>query len=544
MGATAIQSKRHPIRPVDGIPWEFVVSARLKRDIIGAVVGVLEGAPKYLVHQQLSAGGMGAVHLGTIVTQAGERRVAVKRLHTNNAGAPEDTERMIAEARLVFLLTHANICQVLDLASNDAGTFIVMEHIDGCDLGTLLRSLRERGQTLELASAVHIIREVAQALDYAHRRCDSTGRPLRLVHGDVKPPNILLSKESEVKLADFGIARTLVAFGGTQAPGNRLQGGTPGYMAPEVSRGGGDQRSDIFSLGMTLYVALGGTASGAMSLKILGEQRPEISSELLGILERATARRPEDRFATVAEFERALGLHLAHKFPSFSRSTIAELVRAHSSPSAVETQAESPSLTLASLTHLPGNATITNAPLQSAFTPSSAPPQRTQQAGRAGREARRRDWRIGAAILLAVASAIAFRPWRAIRSPAAAIAQPPPANQQTVTPTPTVQPQPPPAIEKRAPAVKRMSVVAAKNVRHAKSDSVPLDIGYLSVNAEPWGTVLVDGKKIADQTPAYRLPLAVGNHRVTVYNPDRHSSARPKTVDVRPGQNLVVGFEW
>src|SRR5262249_3281789 len=154
------------------------------------------------------------------------------------------THRIVAEARLVFQLTHANICQVLDLGVNEDGTFIVMEFVDGPDLETLLQKLRKREQWLDIPNALHIVREVAQGLDYAHRRTDAMGHSLTLIHGDVKPKNILLSREGEVKLADFGIARAVR----TIAPGNRVSGGTRGFMAPEALGQALNQRSDIYSL--------------------------------------------------------------------------------------------------------------------------------------------------------------------------------------------------------------------------------------------------------------------------------------------------------
>src|SRR5262245_7112168 len=113
---------------------------------------------------------MGVVHLGTMVSSAGQRKVAIKRLQRHMDR--EASERLAAEARLVFRLTHAHICQVLDLAVGDDGTFVVMEYVDGVDLHTLLSLMSKAGQKLELAHVVHIIREVAQALDYAHRRTD------------------------------------------------------------------------------------------------------------------------------------------------------------------------------------------------------------------------------------------------------------------------------------------------------------------------------------------------------------------------------------
>src|SRR4030095_604144 len=113
---------------------------------------------------------------------------------------------------------------------NEEGTFVVMEYVRGCDLRTLLLQLEHEGRTLDAATAVYVAREGARGLDYAHRRTDTAGRALGIVHGDVTPQNILLSSEGEVKLADFGIARAIH----TPAPGEGLVGGTPGFMAPEV----------------------------------------------------------------------------------------------------------------------------------------------------------------------------------------------------------------------------------------------------------------------------------------------------------------------
>src|SRR5262249_32262851 len=103
---------------------------------------------------------MGVVHLGTMVTLAGRRPVAIKRpcRRPLDAASPD---QLVAEAQLAFRLTHANICQVLDLAQGDEDTFVVMEFVDGLDLRTLLIDLRKRGQTLDVASALHIARELA-----------------------------------------------------------------------------------------------------------------------------------------------------------------------------------------------------------------------------------------------------------------------------------------------------------------------------------------------------------------------------------------------
>src|SRR5438477_421665 len=113
---------------------------------------------------------MGVVHLGTLVSPAGERKVAIKLLAEHGHLDEGAHARLIAEARLVFQLTHTNICQVLDLGENERGTFVVMEFVPGLDLRRLLTALSGEGLALDIASAVYVGREVARALDYAHRR--------------------------------------------------------------------------------------------------------------------------------------------------------------------------------------------------------------------------------------------------------------------------------------------------------------------------------------------------------------------------------------
>jgi serine/threonine-protein kinase len=502
---------------------------------------------------------MGAVHLGSMVTPAGTRNVAIKQLLTER-GSATATECMAAEARLVFQLTHANVCQVIDLAVNDAGTFIVMEHVDGCDLHTLLR----RGP-LEIPAAVHIAREVAMGLDYAHRRNDEHGRPLMLVHGDIKPSNILLSREGEVKLADFGIARTI----GAHAPGNRISGGTPGFLAPEASLRL-DQRSDIYALGVTLYVALGGNLrDGRVSLEALAATNPALGPELMTILERATAQQPDRRYTTASELEEALGLLLGHNYPSFKRSVIGQLV-ARRAP--VNTATRERELTLVSLTHpsVAASRPETGAGPTPVLATKPAVRRRTQ---------RRRRWILPSLLSCGLALALASWRWRA---PAAAGPATAPAGAIAAGPSPAELPAPPatlapgpagatapsavtasPSAGDRSPAssgepsrvhgakargntrpVHKGVTRTSDPSRDAAVDPSKSKMGYLTVNASPWGEVLVDGRQIAAQTPAYRIPVTAGPHRVTVYNPERKAQAPLREIDVQVGEVSVVGFKW
>ena len=477
--------------------------------------GVLDAASKYLVHQLLGQGGMGIVHLGTMVGPAGTRKVAIKQVLRKEDADPE---RIVREAQLVFQLTHANICQVLDLAQSDEGTFIVMEFVDGCDLKTLLSRAPLPG-----AAAAYVARAVAEALDYAHRKKDVDGRALCLVHGDVTPQNILLSREGEVKLADFGIAR---AYAG-EGPGNQMFAGTPGFIAPEVRQGQVDQRSDLYSLGKTLAAALGG----------------DVDSAIAEIIERATQSRPGDRYASAAEMRQALARYLVQHHPSFSSVELSQIVQAH---------AEAPPLANAedhgTLVSLTGTATFF-APAEQA---DLSRPLGTRPV--AAEKSSARKWPIPVALVTIMLSAFVFWPRapKPIGSPPAAVPvheaapahESPPAHEvavHEVTSAPLPHEPDPPANSPPKPVKHARHVIPLQ--KHEQKLAAE-GMGYLTVNAEPWGAVVIDGRQFAHHTPLYRAPLSAGKHSVTVFNPVRNASAPGRTVVIEPGKTLVIGFDW
>ena len=525
--------------------------------------GVLDAGAKYLVHHRVGAGGMGEVHLGTMVTPAGERPVAVKRLHakqsTTDEAGQEATERMIAEARLVFQLTHANICQVLDLALNEQGTFIVMEYVNGCDLKTLIKSCRDTSQLLPTPAALHVIREVARGLDYAHRRRDPSGRALWLVHGDVTPQNILLSREGEVKLADFGIARVF-GQGGMLGPGNEIAAGTPGFVAPEAREGNYDQRADIYSLGVSLYVAMTGRSpERGIDVDGLAGKHPELPSELVAILARMTASRREDRFATCGEIEDAISLLLAHHFPSFTASSLVRLVKAHTAESAPPLKEDN--LTLVSLT---GTATFLTPPPPFTEEPAASHPETLSAHGTMRVDPRvRRRKRVAvltsAGLLVGLFGLMALVRQSKHEVSQTSVAQPAQPAQPSMPP-PFETAVTAPSREKSAtelplPAPKAVEVAESARIKRAhpkmspgaskesKSQPKVTEMGYLTVSSEPWGAVYVDGRRFAEMTPLYRAPLSAGAHRVSVYSPDKRAYTPAQSVMIRAGENRVIGFK-
>ncbi len=498
--------------------------------LIGQMAEFSTTGIKYTVYHQLGSGGMGVVHFGSMVTPAGTRNVAIKQLVARRE-SEEAAERMVAEARLVFQLNHANICQVLDLATSESGTFIVMEYVDGCDLHSLLGR-----QQLDVPAAVYVAREIARALDYAHRRKDADGNPLFLVHGDVTPKNILLSREGEVKLADFGIARAL----GTHAPGNLMVGGTPGFIAPEAQRGSLDQRSDVYALGVTLYAALGGKPS-TIDLRTLADR--SVTAELVAIVERATAASPQDRYSTASDLERALGLHIGHKFPSFSPSAIGQLVQAHI---AQPEKFDERSLTLVSLTQIGGATTL---PGRASSPAEPAVFERTQRAAPKGRSKAPSVWRfaaIGASLigLVVALTVLRLRPQQLEAARAVAPAPPPISVAAPSGSASDPQPPPLPTAETSEPKAPTRAKHGSPRKPVQSQPSANTDLGYLTVNADPWGAVFVDGKKMVDATPAYRMPIAAGTHRISVGSAARKQRAPERVVQIRKGELSKVGFQW
>lgn len=504
---------------------------------------------------------MAAVHLGTMVGPAGERRVAIKQLVAEDALDERARERLIEEARLVFRLTHANICQVFDLASNSDGTFVVMELVDGLDL----RMLVKRAGPLELPHALYVAREVARALDYAHRRTDEEGRPLLLVHGDVTPANVLLSCEGEVKLADFGIARAL----GRAPDRERGLAGTKGFIAPELKTHATSQRADLYALGVTLYVALTGLypSDAGFAPRALRRVRPEASAELERLVARATADDPGARVASAAQLEEELAIELARQFAGFTPSSLARVVRAHQEQAQIGAGAEPPpsEAVLASMTAATVDALPPRRPSELALAPKPVPaPAETltlPPPGTATAPAERpRRWPWLIATALAVAGIAAYLVWpRGATEQAASVTSAPTpapsaAPQQVVAAPPSAPPAAPQQVVSAAPPVVRAAPRARSDRMAHPAPAPPAPApsaaaapsaapGYLTVTARAWGAVYVDGKQVAAQTPLYRHPLPAGVHRIKIFQPSTGDYSAEQQAVVRAGETAALSFK-
>jgi len=224
---------------------------------------VIALGPYWLI-RRFSVGGMAELFLAVHRDDPGQRPLLVKRILPQLATRADVVRMFVDEGRLTSHLHHENLVQVFDVGQVDGCPFIVLEFVDGLPLSELLRRQPDRRLPYELAC--WLLAEVCAGLAYAHERTDLEGNPLEVVHRDVSPDNILLSRAGEVKLTDFGIAKAASQIARTR-PGQVK--GKLAYMSPEQLRNSQiDARSDLFSVGLVLYEATVGKRAFALSAEV------------------------------------------------------------------------------------------------------------------------------------------------------------------------------------------------------------------------------------------------------------------------------------
>lgn len=275
---------------------------------------------RYEIVRRLGAGGMAEVFVARATGEAGfEKLVALKVLQKEFAIQPMVVEHFLDEARLASRLIHPNIVQIDDLGRAGDEYFIAMELVDGADLDRLLEVCRRRGIPVPLRVALAVLRKICDGLHAAHIAVGADGKPLELVHRDVKSANVFVAKNGVVKVGDFGIAKAMLPSRVHKTEVGVVKG-TAAYMAPEHRLGEAiDRRADLYALGAIAYEILTGQAvnldlvqllakgrDGWPHLKHLPELRPDLPAALDAIVFRCLAYDRDARYPDCAALEEAL----------------------------------------------------------------------------------------------------------------------------------------------------------------------------------------------------------------------------------------------
>jgi len=486
---------------------------------------------RYELRQRLAVGGMGEIYLAVQSGPDGfSRRCVVKRILEHLTEDPQVVRMFLEEAQLAGQLSHPHIAQIFDFGSHENTYFIAMEYVPGSDLKAIIRQHAQRGAFVPFAVAARIISQAADALHYAHSAIRADGTPLDVIHRDVSPQNILLSRSGMVKLIDFGIAKAASPNRKT-SPG--VVKGKYGFMSPEQARGQTlDCRSDIYSLGLVLYELLSNRsaieeAPTPLALDAVAHarfapvdtHRPDVPSALAKVLQRATALRPEDRYSTAE----AMGLDLERYIASSGQG----VAPAH----------------LAAI--LPAMGPLAR-PTPS---PPAAPPDRpeTNPGTRARASGARRAWiSLACATCLGAGAGLLTRdpappaPGLARRVPSVPAPAPPPA----LAPAPAVAPQGPvervaaptaPGARSRPPAPAPLHRVETRQVETPAATPTK---GEVAFRVRPYGEIYLGNANIGT-TPLKAIALDPGHYSFRIVNPELDRVAI-RNVEVRSGERQVL----
>jgi len=294
---------------------------------------------KYLLLDRIAVGGMAEVYRSKFFgAERFEKILAIKKLLPNIAEDEEFVEMFINEAKLASQLSHSNICQIYDLGKIDGNLFIAMEYVWGKDLLQIINSFRRRKENMPSPMAAYVATRICEGIDYAYHKRGAQGMPLKIIHRDVSPQNILISYDGEIKIIDFGIAKATLHHSETQAG---LLKGKFSYMSPEQVQGFPiDHRSDIFAIGTCLFEMLTRTSlfKGENDFITLERVRkaevpkptdlnPKIPKSLEKILMKALALELKDRWQRAADFQDALQRFLITTPPIYTAKRLSDWMR-------------------------------------------------------------------------------------------------------------------------------------------------------------------------------------------------------------------------
>lgn len=293
---------------------------------------------RYRVIKRLASGGMAEVFVAESAGIEGFRKqVAIKRVLPQLSKNEQFIDMFLDEARLSGRLAHSNVVSVFDIGVGDNTYFIVMEYVDGADLKQVIEYQKKLGRPMSVESACFIVTKICQGLAYAHDLHTPEGEPLNIVHRDVTPANVLITRHGEIKIVDFGLAKASSQLASSDAG---VIKGKFGYLAPEtVMELGADKRVDIFAAGIILWellagrrLFLGDTDFGTVKLvrdaviPPLAPINPGVPAKLETIIRKALAKDRDNRYLTARDFAADLIRFLYEYGRPVSEYEVADLV--------------------------------------------------------------------------------------------------------------------------------------------------------------------------------------------------------------------------
>jgi tRNA A-37 threonylcarbamoyl transferase component Bud32 len=541
---------------------------------------------RYELLELIATGGMAHIFRARLTSAPGmTKELVIKRVLPHLVQNREFIDMFMDEARIAMPLTHGNVVQVFEFGQEGEETFLAMEYVRGRNLETVLRRVAEAGTPLPLPLVLFIGAEVAKGLDYAHRFRDPHNRPSGIIHRDVSPQNVLVGFQGEVKLTDFGIAKARSKIHQTS---QGIIRGKAAYLSPEQAECRDiDARSDQFSLGAVLYEMLTGVRpfEGDTEVATLqkvrqaaveppSQHRPEVPPEVDAAVLRALARRPEQRFETCGALQVALSRALQQVAPEFTSAELADWMAARFAGEIThEIEARAARDRLLEQLGEQGDARAaglsTGELLQMGTMDMQAGGGRSGATGAApagGRGGGRRRRGLVAALLgLMLVAGGGIGLWLGGWPDGGPAAVDGGSRDGAAGGRPDAGAA---AVEGGAAAVDAGEGAAAVDAGEgaaavdagegaaavdAGEGAAAVDAGvavvgaerrrnrwaWLNLNASPWALVEIDGRRLAGETPLFKVRVRAGFHRLRFFNPELNIE-KIETVSIRPGRIRTI----
>lgn len=516
---------------------------------------------RYELLHRLARGGMAEVHLARIRGAGGfSKLLVVKRMLPHLNEDPEFVEMFLNEGRIAAQLSHPNICQVFELGEIDGKLFLAMEYLDGLPWTELLLAMPRSNSDAVLRCTISVISQICEGLRYAHEFRGADDRPHPIVHRDVSPQNLFVTRDGACKLLDFGVAKVLTESSRTRSG---MLKGKLAYMAPEQIRGEKvDPRADVFSTGVVVWESLTGTrlfqrtSDYQIWRAITEEPIPSLSSVAPGfppamdaVIARALARDVTQRYPSIAAFASDLRDVVGLVGGPLTVEELAQLVKTYATKrSGIRRrqlgQAGSPALSYVA----PTSSTRIDLPSIGHEVGPTASIQLRQESVAIGRRPRNRLALSGAAVAIvaAIGFGIALFTLKRDRATASHLAQASRvpagismphgggtigdkneagAHADPVAPAVHIVTNAETAPAAKAATSERTQIEANENPavkrppRAKKAVATEKPTGTYSVDSNPYATIYIDGKSYGD-TPLFKVPLIAGRHRIRAVRSD------------------------